>query len=993
MKKAIKKRVLSFLLAFCLLLGLIPAFPVLNASAATDYGTIKFMHRFSYGVGSIVIGSTRPYLLKNGEVSATGTLGVDAMAYFNTATGVLTLHDYDGTRMTYEYDYDLTIKLIGENKISDFVYDYRSTYVSAGISHIKKASLTITADESATLDIESRQDLFSTVIGIRTAGDLKIKGEAKVDITLRAFSSEKMYGIHSFGNVAIENNANLNIACQGKSTYSPLATDIKGVVAKKGLKLNTMGNVDISATGGEFRTSRNLSTSETFSVDTDVDGEVDVQKVGWLTLSWANLFGSTFEKKGVAIKNGTLKYDTDKFSLVEKMATSIDEKNNLILRYLSPMAFNESWDNFDIPAMAVGMAYTHPSYYGGIVDGTGLFTFSIKSGTLPAGMTLNSTTGVVSGTPTAKKAASTFGLLVTDEYGGSIERIIKVGKVGDPVYNAGMTLPTSISGGDNKSYAFPTLKEGYLPVLSGTQSFKIKNTGTGTLKNIKATLETLSGPSTAFTLDLSGISASLPNSAETTFLIKRAHGLLPGTQSVKVTVSCDENDSLCTFFVDSTIESISNSVSLGGKVLDAGMPYLVNGNPSAGPATLGSGNCTAQFNSSGGTLNLNGYNGGGISVPQTDNVQETLTINLVGNNTITQMGTDDQYGIMSYKMGDLIINSTSTGKLTINVTSSEKGAYGISKNHSYYGDITIKGSAVLTITALGYETGYGINGNKVSVLDSANLTATAQRDNGGEVYKTTAVAIYAPDTLTVNTAGNVTLESKTGTENRANTTISANGYFYLTKVGMLTCKWTGINGSPMWVSPIAYNPVPGIHYEPDNFNIARDNNKKTMTFRYGTRQLAFNDSAAFDISESEVGKPITSINVSGGAVYGYGAKTFSSDDLYAGITISEAGIISGIPTSGSEASTATITVTDEDGATAKITINIGKIEGDIKVGDADLSGTINILDILAVRDHILRINLLKDQALINADANMDSVINILDILAIRNHILGVKLIP
>jgi hypothetical protein len=89
--------------------------------------------------------------------------------------------------------------------------------------------------------------------------------------------------------------------------------------------------------------------------------------------------------------------------------------------------------------------------------------------------------------------------------------------------------------------------------------------------------------------------------------------------------------------------------------------------------------------------------------------------------------------------------------------------------------------------------------------------------------------------------------------------------------------------------------------------------------------LTFTDSSAYDIPASTVGTAIANINVSGGASGGATPYTFSATGLPAGITISAVGVISGAPTTAGAAGTATITVTDNLGATANITIAYGVI--------------------------------------------------------------------
>jgi len=67
----------------------------------------------------------------------------------------------------------------------------------------------------------------------------------------------------------------------------------------------------------------------------------------------------------------------------------------------------------------------------------------------------------------------------------------------------------------------------------------------------------------------------------------------------------------------------------------------------------------------------------------------------------------------------------------------------------------------------------------------------------------------------------------------------------------------------------------------------------------------------------------------------------------------------------------------------------GECQGSIERGDVNGDGNINVLDVLAVINHILGIQLLDKDALWYADCNDDGQLNVLDALGIVNEILGI----
>ncbi len=89
--------------------------------------------------------------------------------------------------------------------------------------------------------------------------------------------------------------------------------------------------------------------------------------------------------------------------------------------------------------------------------------------------------------------------------------------------------------------------------------------------------------------------------------------------------------------------------------------------------------------------------------------------------------------------------------------------------------------------------------------------------------------------------------------------------------------------------------------------------------------LTFTDNAAYNIPSYGVGTQITPINVSGSVSGGVLPYQFSAQDLPAGLSINNDGLISGTVTTPAAAGTATITVTDARGSSKSIDITVGEI--------------------------------------------------------------------
>ena len=187
------------------------------------------------------------------------------------------------------------------------------------------------------------------------------------------------------------------------------------------------------------------------------------------------LNASTGGLSGTATANGTFNFTitaTDGLGATGSRAYSLPINAAIAVSPLS------------LPGGTVGGAYNQSLSTTG---GTGAKTFAVTAGTLPTGVTLNATTGVISGTPTTAAAFSftvtatdTVGAMGSRAYSVVINAAIAVNPATLPAGVIGTTYSQSISAaGGNGSYTFG-VSAGALPaglvlnttsgLLSGTPS-------------------------------------------------------------------------------------------------------------------------------------------------------------------------------------------------------------------------------------------------------------------------------------------------------------------------------------------------------------------------------------------------------------------------------------------------------------------------------------------------------------------------------------------
>ena len=199
----------------------------------------------------------------------------------------------------------------------------------------------------------------------------------------------------------------------------------------------------------------------------------------------------------------------------------------------------------------------------------------------------------------------------------------------------------------------------------------------------------------------------------------------------------------------------------------------------------------AHYDPSTGTLTLNGYSGGSISVGGATNYTD-ITVVLIGTNIINGSLTNEVGG-------DITITSESSGTLSISkTTSGSNPAIGIETglSSSYKtGNVTIKGDAKVTINMTHngtstYEKAYGIYAKEnITISENASVDITCATPNnttGGNNCN----GLVANKNVTIDTNGTIKIDvTKAGKDSAYSYGIYPMGTPTLTKVGEMQVQW------------------------------------------------------------------------------------------------------------------------------------------------------------------------------------------------------------
>ena len=418
-----------------------------TAQVTIDYSAVKASEKFLY----IYFSGSDSYTKFNVNTDKQG-LGWS----YTAADKTLTLNGYDAGPI--KCDTDLNIVLSGTNTVK------LPEPSQEGISVNGKLTITKTNNSIAdSLTVKQRTTTTSANL-IVTGGS----GEAKSFVLnggtvnlVKAAGAKDSVGV-KYG-VYVNNDANISITAGYRGVGGSL-------VAK------TSGNVSVSVDGAK------TGAAAVYSLNTSGSGTVTLNASGTATTVYSAM--TVASDAGSVVLNGYTKVASKPYAsfslasnkkLLDSSAyymgyrTSTDAAGSgyyltdstgkplssavIVSQASLPLTIMDS-AKFDIPATMVGVKLDREIYLScATYGGAGGYTYSIKSGSaLPAGLTINKTTGAVSGTPTKSAAAGSFVVVVTDKAGATAEVTINYGKI-----NVDKVVAPTVTAGNNAATGKPSL--------------------------------------------------------------------------------------------------------------------------------------------------------------------------------------------------------------------------------------------------------------------------------------------------------------------------------------------------------------------------------------------------------------------------------------------------------------------------------------------------------------------------------------------------------
>ena len=482
-------RLAAALLCLCLLFTLLPA----TALAAAPSGQVLY-------AGGVQISSTGYWTTdSDGNVTSAGaTQPSDSYIHYDADTNTLTLHNANIKKaldfgnappnslisgaaigvLNQSGNAELTIQLEGDNTIEDVS---TGIYVLALSSSTGAASLTITGNGSLNAS------------GSRNSGIWVQSNNGDATLTIQNADVE----------AAVTSVAGHGVTVQaGSSSNASLSVE--------GGSLTATGNSNYGA-GIQYTFGSSSSGSGTPSLT--VNGNAIVKASGRAGGITSNSSPVTPSGTGIVLNNGTgtvygnvtlqenLEIGEDD-SLTLSTGASLDANGNNVIvdgGTLDSTLATSLGDNVKYtPTVTTASPLSNGTvgtYYKQTLaaDGTMPVTWSVSNGTLPAGLSLNASTGEISGTPTAQ-GANTFTVTATNAYGSDSRQLAITITIPATIPVTGVTLDKSsltlAEGGsaqltatvkpDNASNKAVTWESGDTSVATVDTNGKVTAVGAGT---------------------------------------------------------------------------------------------------------------------------------------------------------------------------------------------------------------------------------------------------------------------------------------------------------------------------------------------------------------------------------------------------------------------------------------------------------------------------------------------------------------------------------
>ena len=177
--------------------------------------------------------------------------------------------------------------------------------------------------------------------------------------------------------------------------------------------------------------------------------------------------------------NGTMINRPERYDDIVKWVTLEELKNKMGCYGSTPGRFKVL--NNELPAACIGQSYSATLYSDGGVTPYGNWTWAAT--VLPAGLSMNFNTGVISGTPTGQAQVHNITFSRSDSVGNAVQKILKLMVVACPLGSWSFDDPANLGGaittGPGGSIASVAGSSGSALFFSGISTFTPNNQGVG----------------------------------------------------------------------------------------------------------------------------------------------------------------------------------------------------------------------------------------------------------------------------------------------------------------------------------------------------------------------------------------------------------------------------------------------------------------------------------------------------------------------------------